>query len=135
LPCARADMAASSRRRFVGGFVCGAAAGAAASCWAAWRLLRSQSRPEPEPPQGKSGGAAGRPWRGRVQTGPLLRCGQLAIPILLSMKTTSGAAGREDTWHQQETTSFQQEPWLKHFIFLTLCLRIMKIMLDFGTGE
>ncbi|KAM9287974.1 nuclease EXOG, mitochondrial [Cariama cristata] len=41
-------MAAFPRhRRFLGGFVCGAAAGAAASCWAAWRLLRSQSQPEP----------------------------------------------------------------------------------------
>ncbi|KAM9387894.1 nuclease EXOG, mitochondrial [Phaethornis superciliosus] len=36
-------------RRFLGGFVCGAAAGAAASCWAAWRLLRSQSQPETVP--------------------------------------------------------------------------------------
>ncbi|KAM9303426.1 nuclease EXOG, mitochondrial [Morus bassanus] len=43
-------MAAFPRhRRFLGGFVCGAAAGAAASCWAAWRLLRSQSQPEPGP--------------------------------------------------------------------------------------
>ncbi|EOA96457.1 Nuclease EXOG, mitochondrial, partial [Anas platyrhynchos] len=43
-------MAALPRhRRFLGGFVCGAAAGAAASCWAAWRLLRSQSQPEPTP--------------------------------------------------------------------------------------
>ncbi|NWV70535.1 EXOG Nuclease, partial [Malurus elegans] len=45
-----AAMAALPRhRRFLGGFVCGAAAGAAASCWAAWRLLRSQSQPEPGP--------------------------------------------------------------------------------------
>ncbi|XP_072781402.1 nuclease EXOG, mitochondrial isoform X1 [Taeniopygia guttata] len=41
-------MAALPRhRRFLGGFICGAAAGAAASCWATWRLLRSQSQPEP----------------------------------------------------------------------------------------
>ncbi|XP_064283605.1 nuclease EXOG, mitochondrial [Passer domesticus] len=43
-------MAALPRhRRFLGGFICGAAAGAAASCWATWRLLRSQSQPEPGP--------------------------------------------------------------------------------------
>lgn len=58
-------MAALPRhRRFLGGFVCGAAAGAAASCWAAWRLLRSQSQPEPAPervlPEGKSRGLKGR---------------------------------------------------------------------------
>ncbi|XP_040406167.1 nuclease EXOG, mitochondrial [Cygnus olor] len=46
----RSAMAALPRhRRFLGGFVCGAAAGAAASCWAAWRLLRSQSQPESAP--------------------------------------------------------------------------------------
>ncbi|NXP38782.1 EXOG Nuclease, partial [Leiothrix lutea] len=45
-----AAMAALPRhRRFLGGFVCGAAAGAVASCWATWRLLRSQSQPEPSP--------------------------------------------------------------------------------------
>uniref|UniRef100_A0A8V1A228 Exo/endonuclease G n=1 Tax=Gallus gallus TaxID=9031 RepID=A0A8V1A228_CHICK len=43
-------MAAVPRhRRFLGGFICGAAAGAAASCWAAWRLLRSQNQAEPGP--------------------------------------------------------------------------------------
>ncbi|XP_074900941.1 nuclease EXOG, mitochondrial isoform X3 [Buteo buteo] len=43
-------MAAFPRhRRFLGGFVCGAAAGTAVSCWAAWRLLRSQSQPETVP--------------------------------------------------------------------------------------
>lgn len=62
---ASAAMAAFPRhRRFLGGFVCGAAAGAA-SCWAAWRLLRSQSQPEPVPgralPEGKRRGAEGRP--------------------------------------------------------------------------
>ncbi|XP_074755973.1 nuclease EXOG, mitochondrial isoform X1 [Athene noctua] len=40
-------MAALPRhRRFLRGFVCGAAVGAAASCWAVWRLIRSQSQPE-----------------------------------------------------------------------------------------
>ncbi|NXT80431.1 EXOG Nuclease, partial [Zapornia atra] len=40
-----AAMAAFARhRRFLRGFVCGAAGGAAVSCWAAWRLLRSQSQ-------------------------------------------------------------------------------------------
>ncbi|XP_075602862.1 nuclease EXOG, mitochondrial [Balearica regulorum gibbericeps] len=40
-------MAAFARhRRFLGGFLCGAGAGAVASCWAAWRLLRSQSQAE-----------------------------------------------------------------------------------------
>lgn len=56
-----AAMAAFPRhRRFLGGFVCGAAAGTAVSCWAAWRLLRSQSQPETVPgralPEGKSRG-------------------------------------------------------------------------------
>lgn len=59
-----AAMAAFPRhRRFLGGFVCGAAAGAAASCWAAWRLLRSQSQAEPGPSpvllEGKSRGLRG----------------------------------------------------------------------------
>lgn len=31
--------------------------------------------------------------------------------------------------------SLCRELWLKRFICLTLCLRIMKIMLGFGTGE
>lgn len=31
--------------------------------------------------------------------------------------------------------SLCRELWLKHSTFLTSCLRIMKIMLDFGTGE
>ncbi|XP_037239878.1 nuclease EXOG, mitochondrial isoform X2 [Falco rusticolus] len=45
-----AAMAALPRhRRFLGGFFCGAAAGAAVSCWVAWRLLRSQSQLEPVP--------------------------------------------------------------------------------------
>lgn len=57
-------MAAVPRhRRFLGGFICGAAAGAAASCWAAWRLLRSQNQAEPGPeralPEGKSCGLRG----------------------------------------------------------------------------
>lgn len=59
-----AAMAAFRRhRRFLGGFVCGAAVAAAASSWAAWRLLRNQSRPEPDPgralPEGKSRGQRG----------------------------------------------------------------------------
>ncbi|NXX38055.1 EXOG Nuclease, partial [Tricholaema leucomelas] len=49
----RADLAAMEafprHRRFLGGFVCGAAAGAAVSCWTAWRLLRSQSQLETVP--------------------------------------------------------------------------------------
>uniref|UniRef100_A0A8C9FD93 Nuclease EXOG, mitochondrial n=1 Tax=Pavo cristatus TaxID=9049 RepID=A0A8C9FD93_PAVCR len=48
-PRSSAMAAVPRHRRFLGGFICGAAAGAAASCWAAWRLLRSQSQAEPKP--------------------------------------------------------------------------------------
>ncbi|XP_074841222.1 nuclease EXOG, mitochondrial isoform X2 [Carettochelys insculpta] len=54
--------------------------------------------------------------------------------LVLSMKTTLGAGGPEDIWHQQETINFQCELWLKHFTCPTLCPKIMRITQDSGTA-
>ncbi|XP_069503836.1 nuclease EXOG, mitochondrial isoform X2 [Ambystoma mexicanum] len=50
------------------------------------------------------------------------------------MRIISGVVGPEDTWRQQETTNFPCKQWLKPSTCQTLCHRIMRIMLDSGTG-
>ncbi|PNJ74724.1 EXOG isoform 4 [Pongo abelii] len=132
-------------RRFLSGFVAGAVVGAAGAGLTALQFFRSQGAEGAltgKQPDGSAEKAVleqfGFPLTGTevMQTESIVNLSLIPIslqPSVPSMKIMLEVGGHEDTWLQQEITNFQVKPWLKPFTFLTLCLRMLIIILDIGT--